>query len=692
MIAAQMLHDDTHDRLARPPASLRAVSTDLAYGLVYHWRVAVAVAAVVLLAGLTAALLLPMKFRSESRLLAMPAELYEVRVTRDTPPSGTGFDPDEVLALEMQILESGDLHRDVASRLYAGPDSRATLEAAARSVGRSLHVSRSADANVVALSYTGRTPAEASRGMATVLDAYFARRADVLTGGRDTTLSVQRDDAKKRLDAIDRTIAQVKAENGVIDIEAQIAGAVALDSQLRQDRMAAEADRSRALGNLGSLTTRARAVPQTVEIYRDDSESTAAVGQMQTRLLELQAKRADLAARYLPKAPQILQADQEIAALKTAIAERSAALRPARRVGRNQQYDTVQDRMIATSAAVAGEQSRTAALDAQIERSAGRLETLNRVSAQLADLALQRDVLAESYRRLSAAAERAKADASEAVGGSSNVRIVEAPTLPSRPVVSPVMLFLLSIPLALMLGAIAAWLAATLRLSFLTSTAASRATGLPLIGAVPRSDLRQAPVVTSAIDRTAAALKLHVGDDAVVAIVSPSRDSVLWRIGAAMAGAFNWRAPGRTVRVEFEPRQYADWQDAERLCREVASFAQQETAVVHIGSRAWALDQTGTKTVADLKTRYGRVIIVAPPANSCEVIGDIVAVADHVVVVVEAENTGLADVNALLDAMGAARSRVAGMIFAGERDYRPRWMRSMLRAFRLEQRPTKATG
>ena len=117
-------------------------------------------------------------------------------------------------------------------------------------------------ANVIELGLTARTPQEAQQRLDKLLDIYFETRARILTSGRTAMIAQQRDAAEKELAAANTALRSFQARNGIVDIDGQVSGAIAVDTALRQELAATKAGLSETLGNSSRLRGASSSVPR----------------------------------------------------------------------------------------------------------------------------------------------------------------------------------------------------------------------------------------------------------------------------------------------------------------------------------------------------------------------------------------------------------------------------------------------
>jgi uncharacterized protein involved in exopolysaccharide biosynthesis len=248
-----------------------------------------------------------------------------------------------------------------------------------------------------------------------------------------TYLAQQRDKVKVQLDQADAALTAFQQQHGIADITAQIAGAVKENDTLRQneaDALASLAD-SRHTG--AAIRGALGHTPSQVELYSDNTEAARALGEMRTQLLALQAKRADVASRFMATSPQVQQLDAQIAGLEQSLRQQQTALVDTKRMGRNTVYDATRDRLVQADANASGLAARKAAISGQLSASEQRLRGLNTTAEQLNRMQMDRDVLAESYKSLSLQVAQAKVQLNQdSAAGNPSVRVIEAPTPPSK--------------------------------------------------------------------------------------------------------------------------------------------------------------------------------------------------------------------------------------------------------------------
>lgn len=528
----------------------------------YRWT-AVAALAGTLALGILLVLLIPPSYRAEARLLTLYAGYYNMQID----PTGLGgagglpgFETGGIVSVESQILASPELHRAVVQEELGAEVDKETLDRAVRRLESNLSIEKVETANVIQLSYRDRDPVKASKTLERLIDHYFRQRAGVFTEGRVGFLTQQRDRVRNQLDKANAQLMAFQRSRDAVDVEAQIASAVALNALLKQRGMENDASLAQDKSTLEKLKIEAKAVPATVELYEDNSEAARAIGTMQLTLLQLQARRADLAARYMTESPFVKQVDDQVAELEKEIERQKASVVNAVRRGRNSYYDTVQDRITRLSADVAGQEERKQTLDAQIKEAGDRFQSLITTANQLNRLVIDRDLLADSFKGFSREVEQARIQQNQAdTSSSSNVRIIQAPEPPTQRSNPPVLFLAAALVIGIMIAAISMLVRTSLRETFLSPEEAERSLGLPVLFAPLQS--AEAPQMVRELGQ---ALRQMQGLQTLRQMLSPPEPAAIEPVPAAaaprrmpraelgrMVAAINNSAPGtdKTSRV-----------------------------------------------------------------------------------------------------------------------------------------------
>lgn len=641
---------------------------DLLNGLFYYRRIALIVAGVVIALGVLAAVLMPPTYSAEARLLPLSTGIYDMQDTGSAPQPGQVLDPVAVANVELQMLGSLELHRAVVREQLPPNAAPAEINAALERFESHLHVTKANDANVIELTYTARDPQQAAATLRRLIAHYFETRANVLTAGRVTFLEQQRDAVRRQLDAANARIVTYQRDNGIVDIGAQVAGAVAQDDLLRKNKLDADAALADASRSLSSLRADTRGMPANVELYSDNTEAARALGEMQASLLTLQAKRADLASRFMKGSPQVTQIDRQIANVQGTIDQQKRNMVQTRRTGRNQLFDTTRDRVVQTQASLAGTQARAGALAAQMAQSKARLDQLNAIGDKLTAMKLERDVLADSYKSLAGQVGQARVQLNQASdAGSPSVRVIEAPTPPAKRNNPPLLLIAGSIVAAILIAGTTVFVLGSLREVFLSPIEVERALGLTVLAAPMAHDDGVNPNEQRDYGRLVGAIDAMGGRDGrAVLLVAPTAKMSLQEAALGIGRTIVRRRRGRVVLVRFADHAPVP-ERADAI--EMEAFEDMDTAV--LGIAACSGQRLDRRLIGELKLRYGYVVVTAPPvADGFEGV-ELAQSVDGVVAVIEAEATRRPVARAMMAQLRDAAAPMLGAVLLGRRSHIP---------------------
>jgi uncharacterized protein involved in exopolysaccharide biosynthesis len=473
----------TRTRPERKAAVVEVTIRDYLNTFFYYRKIAVSVFLAIVAIGIAVAVAIPMPYRAQATLLVLFAGYYD---QSNTANGGAGLQPaiGELNSVEAQILGSPELHRDVVLSELGPNATEREIDSQLQKFERRLHIEQNDLANTINLTYADADPKAAADALARLLDEYFRRRATIFTSGRVGFLAGQRDEVGAQLERADAELLAFEQKHGIVNIDDQISRAVALESQLVQQKLENDSRLAQDRGELKSLLASSKNVRPTIPIFTDDSEAAHALDTMQLSLVQLEARRADFASRYMASSPFVQQLDHQIADMRTGIARQKQQLATATRYGHNDYYDTVQGRLSSLSSSIAGETAAQQALEKQVGEARARLQGLSEVSSQIRQLQSRRDILADSMRDRSRELELAQLQQGQVSQvNSTNVRVIQAPFPPSQRSVSASLLVAASVAAGLLISALVVLVMATLRETFLSPEQIERSLLLPVVNA-----------------------------------------------------------------------------------------------------------------------------------------------------------------------------------------------------------------
>ncbi|MFT8586836.1 GumC family protein [Acetobacter papayae] len=472
---------------ARPPRREGVVYThittrDYLNTLFFYRKIAFMVFVWTIVIGTVIGLMQKPQYRAEARLLTLLAGYYNQSSVND----GTTSQPVEgqLVSIEAQILNSSELHRAVLKTLLGPNATRKQMSDELLAFEKHFHLQQDDLASTISLFYTDTNPKRAADMLNRILAEYFLERAAIFTSGRVSSLAERRDVVRAQLDKLNANMVAFQTKYGIVSIEDQIAHAVALQGLIRQRKLENNGALAQDRSSLASLLTSAKDVPATILLFSDNGEAARTLDTMQLSQLQLEARRADLASRYMKSSPFVKQIDRQIKALRVAISQQKEKLIGVERYGHNAYYDTVQDRLSVVSSNIKGEIARQKELDDQLKLADAGLQSLIGAANELSQMQTDRNILTESLRSLSRQVELASIDRIQADSASStNVRVIQAPFPPAQPI-NPLSMFIAaSVVAGIVLPALTILVLVSLRETFLSPEQVERVIALPVLSA-----------------------------------------------------------------------------------------------------------------------------------------------------------------------------------------------------------------
>ena len=489
----------------------------------------------------------------------------------------------------------------------------------------------------------------------------------MLTAGRVAYLENQRDKVKQQLDAADSRLTAFEQANGIADINQQIAGAVKENDVLRQNEADADASLAEQRHSGAAIRHALGSTPAQVELYSDNTESARALGEMRTQLLGLQAKRADVAARYMITSPQVQQLDAQIASLDAAIRQQQAALVDTHRLGRNTVFDNAHDRLIQAESTASGQSARAGAIASQLAASAARLRTLDTTAQQLNQLRIDRDVLADAYKSLAVQVEQVRVQLNQDTAtGNPSVRVIEAPTVPSKRNNPRSLIVAASVLAAVLLAGATVFVLASMRDVFLMPAELEKTMGLPVLAAPMAGEGQHH--AASGFGRLHAAIDAHTGRDGkAILLVTDTSFKALQQAAFGLGRDINRRRPGRVLLLRFAARGWA-FDNVETMPVQTV----EGIAITTLSLAAAGNGQRESQVIEALKRRFDYVIIVTPPVREDICALTLAQSVDFVAPVVVSEKTRKPALTSLLRDLDLLGANLLGLVMLDRRSHIPK--------------------
>ncbi len=458
----------------------------------YLWRAKWLMAAVFTAVALAAAPVivhLPTKYEAKSRLLVSIGEEYVFRPRVGADGAGLTPEFEQLVQSEIELMRSPVVADQVIerfglARLY--PDflegrrftSRDALQTAAT---EALLEDFSADAaprsGIIRAAFRHRDPALSADVLNAIIGAYLAYRSNVFASTSTDALAQQRQSLEAELLEAEAAIRAFLRVNNISDFESERAAAQNLARLIADDLFRAES-RARAVdAEVAALRRRLAATPADVDLFVEDSSTEA--------LRALEIEREDLLSRYQPESRPVRAIDRRIAQVRAFLDDSPSAAGTVRR-GPNPVHQEIETRL----ATLEGE---SRALSAQIAEISLQRDDMRERQARLSDLSprwleLQRNrqVLEDSLRAVSARELEARSLADLSRRDADNIRVLEPARASQEGDSLKVPLALLAFVCAIIAALAMGFVYAFTRRGFGTAGTFERTTGLPVLAETAR--------------------------------------------------------------------------------------------------------------------------------------------------------------------------------------------------------------
>ncbi len=370
---------------AKPPRAAQAKLRQIVVEAVFRRKRIVALTVLlVLLATAALILLLPKQYKAEAKLMVQ-------NVRAATPLSATApehvntqddVSPSEINS-EVDLLGSSMVARRSLGAPSAGVQNRRTEEQI-KELKHRFSVDAVHGTNLINLDYTAASPDAADRGLQKIIDAYFETRAtNARSSGAESFFDRQLDAAKEDLDRTGKALTDYGLQHSVADLDdekkLQLQRVSTLQDQIAQADAALALQRSREnrqQQQLISTPARLRTVERSITNQYSQER-------LNTSLVDLENRRAELVRRYAPSDRQILELDDKIANTKLAISDSSS--KPATELASdiNPLYQQLSAAVTMAAGEVSGTVAQRSTLQTQFDQAERRLDELENATVDV---------------------------------------------------------------------------------------------------------------------------------------------------------------------------------------------------------------------------------------------------------------------------------------------------------------------
>jgi uncharacterized protein involved in exopolysaccharide biosynthesis len=448
---------------------------------------------------LASSIVLPTKYRAETKLLVKRDRVDPVITPEQNAPL-TFHDTvdEEEINSEVELLQSQDVLRRVVTEcgldqkkwiskfIHPGDTPANRTDRAILQLRSDLQLEVIKKSNVISVAYESHNPALAQKVLATLDQAYLDKHLQVHHPGGQLEFFDQEAEKYKT----DMMAAEAKLHNFAGEQDG-VAPTVLRDlvlqklaefnGQLETTRSSIEESKRR----IADLEAQEHSTPENLTTQTRTGENAQVMENLKATLLTLENKRTELLTKYQPDYPLVKEVDKEIADTTASLAKEETAPPKEVTVGQNATYSWISGELAKAKADLSGMQAREVTLVKVVEGYKSQARQLEQQAIEQGDLSREAKTDEANYLLYTKKKEEARIDDAMNRNRILNVAVAQAPSLPSLPTRS-----------ALIFGLVAVLLAAAVSLgvvfaidyadqSFRTPSEVLRELSIPVLAAVP---------------------------------------------------------------------------------------------------------------------------------------------------------------------------------------------------------------
>jgi|HubBroStandDraft_1064217.scaffolds.fasta_scaffold03287_7 uncharacterized protein involved in exopolysaccharide biosynthesis len=405
---------------------------------------------VVLGVGLSA-LVLPTKYRAETKLLVKRERVDPVvSPDQNAPMMFHDTVSEEEINSEVELIQSADVLQKVV--VTCGLDKKKVLsgflhpwqtqanrtDKAVSDLRGDLQLEVIKKTNVISIAYESHDPKLAQRVLATLDDAYVQKHLDVHhPTGQFQFFDQQADQYKKDLLA---TESQMK---GFADKQGGVAPTTLRDMTLQKladFNSSLESTRdsiAETEKRIAALEAQLHSIPARLTTQMKKSDNAQVLESLKASLQTLEMKRTELLTKYQPTYPLVQEVDKELADTKAALAKEESSPVKEETTDQNSTYEWVNSELAKAKTDLSGLQARETALTATVNVYMAQARELEQQGILQGDLTRTQKADEANYLLYMKKKEEARIEDALDRTRLLNVSVAQPPLLPSLPTRSP---------------------------------------------------------------------------------------------------------------------------------------------------------------------------------------------------------------------------------------------------------------
>src|SRR5580698_5083055 len=398
---------------------------------------------------LAAALHAP-EYRASTKFLIERERLDPVISPGQSSPEGRSEVTEEELNSEVELIESGDVLREVVvacglqqhksflSSLLGGGDEPTRIAQAVKRLQTALKIEVVRKSNIIAVSYAANDPQLAARVLNTLGEAYLKKNVAVhRPPGQFEFFDQETEAYKKNLADAEAKLKTFSGEEG--GVAPQMARDITLQklSEFRASLQQTRAEIASTEERIRALEKQANTTPQRLTTQASQTDDAQVLQGLKNTLMTLEMKRTELLTKYQPTYALVQEVDKEIADARASIVTEESKPIHAETTDRNPTYSWINEELAKAKADYSGLQARAAATQAIVVNYEAKAQQLDQKGLVQQDLVRTMKTDEENYLMYQRKREEARMTNALDQTRILNVAIAEQPVPPTLPSNSP---------------------------------------------------------------------------------------------------------------------------------------------------------------------------------------------------------------------------------------------------------------
>jgi len=402
--------------------------------------------------------------------------------------------PPEFLKSSIEKHSSGDsVLRAIVSGLKSIPrqfdlaESVSDRDKAILTVAKNLKIENLKDSSIISISYEAGNPKLAQEVVSKLIDLHLERHIEIhRTLGSREFFDQQVNQLRDKLTQSETELMNLKNQTGVSSVAEQQRVVMSRIGTLKQEIDQTDAALASSVAAAEALQQTMTDVPKTIVTEETTGFPNLSADEMRKQLFERQLEELKLMTSFTDESITVKAIHKEIAEAQALLAKEEPNLTQVTR-GISKAYEQLESALLTEKAAITSLRAKSDAQKKQLVDAQAELKNLNDAEAKITSLTRETSVQDNNYRKYSESLEQARINFAMDNERISNIRVVQAATLPIK-AIKPNKLVDLTLGLILgILGAIVlAIFSEHLDHSIKTPEEAEEMLQLPALASIPR--------------------------------------------------------------------------------------------------------------------------------------------------------------------------------------------------------------